>query len=481
MRGSLRQGSGHRRAAVGRIAAAVAIVTTAVWSTAPAGAADGPAPSSAHGYDAGAVAERAQQLLQDGGTERQAARSDGPPPALASGDCGETTLTDADEGFIVDIAEAGLFADCSGDLGVGVVTHDEWDVEALDGLITGIDVDFDETTGCVGFDYSVVVVPFEGQLEGFVFPETDTCDEWGEPTGSAVGVRFEGDRSFVAMFFESSAIGSPESFGFVVATKAVSSDEFDYSPDPGSNLAVMTITDGEPPPPTPQARPIGPACTFEGGFEDGFADVPSSNSHEAAIDCIVYWQVTTGLRPGVYHPSGGVTREQMASFLARFIEQSGGSLPSDPPDAFPDDDGSPHEPNIDKLAAAGITTGLPDGRFDPRGTVTRAQMATFIVRALEYRIGGPLTEGTAADYFTDDDGNNHEPNINKAAQIGITGGTSGTAFGPHQLVRRDQMASFLARGLAELVDRRTVAPPPPPPKCESDPTIERTDAACAAG
>jgi hypothetical protein len=37
---------------------------------------------------------------------------------------------------------------------------------------------------------------------------------------------------------------------------------------------------------------------------------------------------------------------------------------------------------IEALAASGITTGFPDGTFRPTATVTRAQMATFLARAL---------------------------------------------------------------------------------------------------
>jgi hypothetical protein len=37
---------------------------------------------------------------------------------------------------------------------------------------------------------------------------------------------------------------------------------------------------------------------------------------------------------------------------------------------------------IEALAAAGITTGFPDGEFKPTAVVTRAQVATFLARAL---------------------------------------------------------------------------------------------------
>ena len=131
----------------------------------------------------------------------------------------------------------------------------------------------------------------------------------------------------------------------------------------GGTVSYPIDETAEPPTPVPGPRPIAPACTFDGGFEDGFADVTASNAHEAAIDCIVYWQVTTGVRPGVYNPSGSVSREQMASFVGRFILKSGGTLPASPPDAFTDDEASVDEGAINKIAAVGIVTGRVDGSY----------------------------------------------------------------------------------------------------------------------
>jgi hypothetical protein len=145
----------------------------------------------------------------------------------------------------------------------------------------------------------------------------------------------------------------------------------------------------------------------------------------------------------------------MASFLARLVERSGGSLPVAPPDAFPDDAGSVHEASIDALAAAGVVQGTGAGRFEPNATVTRAQMATFLVRAYELRSGRELAGGQ--DQFADDDGDVHERNIDKAAGAGFTRGRDGR-FEPAQPVLRDAMASFLARTLDLLVSEGTAAP-----------------------
>ena len=56
------------------------------------------------------------------------------------------------------------------------------------------------------------------------------------------------------------------------------------------------------------------------------------------------------------------------------------------------------------------------------------------------------------DWFTDDDDNVHEDNINRIADDGVTFGCGDMNYCPIDPVRRDQMASFLARakGLLEV-------------------------------
>ncbi len=138
----------------------------------------------------------------------------------------------------------------------------------------------------------------------------------------------------------------------------------------------------------------------------------------------------------LYCPGDPVRRDQMASFIARGFE-----LPATTEDFFPDDEGNTHEDNINRLAAAGITEGLEDGTYDPAGVVTRAQMGSFLARAMELDpIGG--------DRFDDVSGV-HEANINAIAAAGVTEGCNeaGNLYCPHDPVRRDQMASFIGRAL----------------------------------
>jgi hypothetical protein len=120
-----------------------------------------------------------------------------------------------------------------------------------------------------------------------------------------------------------------------------------------------------------------------------------------------------------------------------------------PGGTFVDDDGRPHEPDIEAIAAAGITAGCGASQFCPRDPVTREQMATFLTRALNL-------PPTNVSPFTDSAGP-HQDHINRLAAAGITAGCGGTRFCPRDPVTREQMATFLTRGL-------NLAPIVPPPR-----------------
>ncbi len=172
----------------------------------------------------------------------------------------------------------------------------------------------------------------------------------------------------------------------------------------------------------------------------------NGNTHEGFIEAIFAADITSGCNADgtLYCPSDLVTRAQMASFLARALD-----LPAASEDYF-DDDRGVHEDNINRIAEAGITIGVAPRTFDPNGFVPRDQMASFLARAI------PDLDPATGDQFTDDDGNTHEANINILASNGITVGCGTGTYCPGDLVPRDQMASFLGRAL----DLTENVPPP---------------------
>jgi hypothetical protein len=170
-----------------------------------------------------------------------------------------------------------------------------------------------------------------------------------------------------------------------------------------------------------------------------FGPLPFTDIADSAFVFDIVWLAEQAITGGCSHttfcPRGSVTREQMASFLARALK-----LPATSTDFFADDGSSAHHADINRLAASGITGGCGSGRFCPKATVTREQMASFLARALDLPAAG-------TDYFADDAASGHQADINRLAASGITGGCGPGRFCPRAVVTREQMAGFLRRGL----------------------------------
>ena len=213
----------------------------------------------------------------------------------------------------------------------------------------------------------------------------------------------------------------------------------------------------------PQSRPevhvrgTTAACPEDRVPDAGFVDVPEGSTHADAVDCAVWWGVASGLTDTEYGPELDVSRGQMASFMARLVEASGRALPNPTQDHFADDNGSPHEESINRLAEAGVVGGTGPGTYAPDASVSRGQLATFLVRAWAAASGQDLPAGD--DHFADDQGNVHEPNIDRAAAAGFAGGTGNGVYEPEHPVRRGQMASFVARVLDRAVAEGRSQPP----------------------
>ena len=113
-----------------------------------------------------------------------------------------------------------------------------------------------------------------------------------------------------------------------------------------------------------------------------FADVDPDAWWASYVERLADLGVTEGCKtdPLRYCPHEAVSRAQMATFLVRAFD-----LDAAPPAGFADTGGDAHEANIDALAAVGITAGCKTDplRYCPDQAVTRAQMATFLVRALD--------------------------------------------------------------------------------------------------
>ena len=177
----------------------------------------------------------------------------------------------------------------------------------------------------------------------------------------------------------------------------------------------------------------------------GFGDVDPGSVHASSIEALLASGVTVGCatEPLRFCPGDAVTRAQMATFLTRALglevpEVSAGFGDVDP--------GSVHASSIEALLASGVTVGCATEplRFCPNRSVTRAQMATFLTRAL-----GLEVPEVSAGFGDVDPGSVHASSIEALLASGVTVGcaTEPLRFCPGDAVTRAQMASFLIRTL----------------------------------
>lgn len=109
-----------------------------------------------------------------------------------------------------------------------------------------------------------------------------------------------------------------------------------------------------------------------------FADVPADHTHAPGIAAVASAGIASGCGAGRFCPGADLSRAQMATLLDNALD-----LPDGPP-RFADvaADGT-HTPGIWAIAAAGITAGCAPDMYCPSQAVTRAQMASFLVRGLD--------------------------------------------------------------------------------------------------
>jgi hypothetical protein len=189
--------------------------------------------------------------------------------------------------------------------------------------------------------------------------------------------------------------------------------------------------------------------TADFGDRDQAAEV-----HRPSIDCVTHLDIAEG-RDGEYHPREQVTRAQMASFIARSLEAAGDrDLPEDPDRHFEDTVGSAHAERIDQLAEIGVVEGAGDDHYAPQDEVTRAQMASFIVRAAGWNHTGDVDAYAPAsdeEVFLDVGEDVHAPAIRAGNELWLFEGRAPGEFAPSSAVERGTMATFLTRML-DLID-----------------------------
>ena len=110
--------------------------------------------------------------------------------------------------------------------------------------------------------------------------------------------------------------------------------------------------------------------------------------------------------------------------------------------AAPDVAGIKYEDAVTALTELGVVAGYKDGSYKPENIVTRAEMATFIIKAMglaDYAVG-------KAD-FSDMEGHWANPFVAYAVSLGFVKGNTDGTFAPDATVSYDQAITMLVQAL----------------------------------
>ena len=212
-----------------------------------------------------------------------------------------------------------------------------------------------------------------------------------------------------------------------------------------------------------------------GDTSQPFADIDENSYTASDVNCLKELEVTQGTSETTYAPEQPVTRENMASFMSRLFTAVTGDDPPMEEMPFEDVSESSSAANdIASVRALGITEGTSETTYSPEKVVTREQMASFIARLYKSITGedAPVVETPFSDVSTD---SYAADDIGRIYGLGITTGTSDTSYSPEEPVTRAQMASFVARIYRVLTETADDEEPADDAPTDAEPTDGETE------
>ncbi len=174
-----------------------------------------------------------------------------------------------------------------------------------------------------------------------------------------------------------------------------------------------------------------------------FLDVPEADTFHDYVEAIVRAGITAGCGGGNYCRNASVTRGQMAVFLLK-AKHGQFYLPPHCTQVFPDVPcPSQFADWIEQLVAESITVGCGGGNYCPNNPVTRAQMAVFLLKA---KFGSSHVPPACTPVFADVACPSQFADwIGELVALNITAGCGGPNYCPTFPNTRGQMAVFLTK------------------------------------
>ena len=171
-----------------------------------------------------------------------------------------------------------------------------------------------------------------------------------------------------------------------------------------------------------------------------FSDVSTTAYYYEAVKWAQEKGITGGIGNGLFGPNRPCTRAQIVTFLWRAVGSPVVNYAMNMTDVAED---AYYAEAVRWALSEGITTGTGDGKFSPDATCTRAQSVTFLFRAI-----GKLVDSKAefSDVLTD---SYYANAVAWAVENGVTNGIGDGLFGPNNSCTRAQIVTFLWRAYSK--------------------------------
>ncbi|GAB6419806.1 S-layer homology domain-containing protein [Bacillus luti] len=172
--------------------------------------------------------------------------------------------------------------------------------------------------------------------------------------------------------------------------------------------------------------------------ENAFTDVQSGQWYTTAINEMAAKKIISGMGDGTFGLGLDVTRAQVATFMVKAKDIKTGSTNTPFTDVNEKDWFAPY---VSAAEANKIMAGLGDNKFGPNEKLTRAQMAQILVNAYGFK-----ADENNKVTFNDIDNLSWataKSSIETLASLGLVKGYGDNTFQPNKVVSREEAAQFI--------------------------------------
>ncbi|MED0997189.1 S-layer homology domain-containing protein [Bacillus mobilis] len=172
--------------------------------------------------------------------------------------------------------------------------------------------------------------------------------------------------------------------------------------------------------------------------ENVFKDVPSGQWYSKAINEMAAKGIISGMEDGIFGLGQDVTRAQVATFMVKAKDIK----PNSTKTSFTDVDVNEwYAKYVSAAETNKIMAGIGDNKFGPKDQLTRAQMAQILVNAYGFK-----ADENNKKTFNDIDGLSWataKSSIETLASLGLISGYGDGTFQPNKVVSREEAAQFI--------------------------------------